>query len=215
MIPSWEERVFPKLKPGIYRVTGELEDHIQDTTDSTTDVPPGGCFSYDVRMVPDSVISGVVVTPEGQAVANARVGTEDMEPAVTDDQGRFQLRILQPGLYRISANAISRAGGNYAPWAPAIASGSPFRMGLTTHVDNVRIVLGQKLTARKLTVGAGRGMVIIRGWMPSAPDLIQRSLVLGGDPTVVQIWREMQYEVLFEGGKLMVPPGTADRHVER
>jgi hypothetical protein len=68
-------------------------------------------------------------------------------------------------------------------------------MKLTTHIDNVPIVVGQRLTPRKLTVGTGRNYTLasLRGWLPSTPDLVQESLLMGPGTLVTTIWREMQY----------------------
>jgi hypothetical protein len=104
--PSGTEHVFSRLAPGRYQVTGGLANYIHHTADSSMEVPPGACITADVRMVPDSMISGIVLTPQRQPAVHVQVGTAEMTPASTDDHGHFQLRIQRPGQYRITANAI-------------------------------------------------------------------------------------------------------------
>jgi hypothetical protein len=89
-------------------------------------------------------------------------------------------------------------------------------MKLTTHIDNVRIVLGRRLTPRKLTVSFGRNyhFASFSGWLPSTPDLVQTSAVMGPDTIVMTIWREMQYELDVVGRKIEIPAGNEDVQVD-
>ena len=208
--PSGTEHVFSNLAPGTYRVSGELANYIHDTGDPSLDLPPGACLRLDVRMVPDAVISGVVLTPDGQPVAGIAVATEGMPAATTDEQGRFRLRFLAPGVFRITANAGSFS--DFGPWAPAAARESPFEIGLTTQIRDVRIVLGPRLTKRLLTVQFGEkgGFGALKGWMPSSPDLAQSIVLMGNSPLLLPIWQEMQYEIKAAGKTTSIPPGNQD-----
>lgn len=121
--------------------------------------PPAVAKPIDVALQEGGVLVGQVVTPEGVPLPNATVGIDAGQQvlgvAKTDAQGRFAVRGLKGGVYRLSA---ADGSGVYRVWAPGMAPRGAQQGTL--------IVAGQDLT---------RGQVI-----PRARTWLRNPWVVGG-----------------------------------
>jgi hypothetical protein len=148
-------------RPGLLALTAEAEGYAADTAEA---IAPGA--EVELRLTPESVLAGVVVTAADRTpIAGALVEVDDAlaDPeappvsARTDAAGRFRIARLPPGRYQPRATIDGGRG-------EAAAS---VRLGLGETVDDVVIVVAPmaRVRGRLVIVGAAGERPCPRGYV--------------------------------------------------
>ena len=142
------------LKPGAYKVSAELPPqyyrHVRG--DDATTIADRGCAEVSFAAVPNGVVSGRVVSAEGEPVRKAEVallradaegplglGDEAGKDYMDDAEGRFEIGQIPPGEYVLGVN-LTAAPTSESPYPPT------FYPGVTERAEAsvIKLGLGEK-----------------------------------------------------------------------
>jgi hypothetical protein len=137
---------------------------------------PGRAVARVLLTVPDTTLRGVAVDEAGQPVGRARIlaGREGAAPTTTSrEDGTFELRGLEPGDWRIEAEA---SGPEHRRLHAEIVE---VHLEEKRPVEGLRLILRPRLTLSGQVVGpAGNGIagVLLYGVLDQEQQLLQRYL---------------------------------------
>ena len=140
-----------------YTVQAHLPDYFQKNAINVIKVRinPCGWANRGFYAVIDSSISGRVIGPDGNPVNNAivelmssnKAGFWSDKSAMSDSQGRFELRDVAPGAYLLGVN-ITEAPGKNRPYPPTWYPNAATRQSAAI----IEMEPGQKLSGYKITI---------------------------------------------------------------
>ncbi|WP_321477717.1 carboxypeptidase-like regulatory domain-containing protein [uncultured Paludibaculum sp.] len=149
---------FPSLPPGTYLVHAEQDGDQPD--DPTVEVRPKACNAVSFPRSPR--ITGTVVTSSGAPAANIELQALAVDDAVdssanTNGDGRFELRLSQPGSYILGVNLTHSAtfGTPYPRWyypgTPDPAAATKVTLSGLREVQSARLILPGRLAERTIS----------------------------------------------------------------
>ena len=160
------------LHPGQYILEAIHDDHVRHLQPIEVGY---GAMAHDIRLQPAATIEGRVVTADGVPVSDALVTARNDrfsiigdDPAVsgngpgaaaTDDDGRFVLRQVKPGLVHL--RAIHHHTASRQPTVVEVAVGEK-KSGVEVVVQPAFIVSGQVVHQRRRTIGIGDRFIGLR-----------------------------------------------------
>lgn len=142
------------LKPGKYKVEADLPSHYDrgERTAEELEVYDRGCASASFAAIPNGVVTGRVVTAEGEPVTEAKVVLvradldrpgEHEEAGVDymkDKEGRFEIGQVPPGEYVLGVNVTWMPQPD-SPYPPTYYPGTADRSGAAV----IKVGLGEKV----------------------------------------------------------------------
>jgi hypothetical protein len=149
-----------------YTVEAHLPDYFQNNqiTSTAVRINPCGWKVVNFPAVYDSSISGRVIGPDGNPVNNAvvelmssnKTGPWSDKSAMSDSQGRYELRDIAPGAYLLRVNITEAPEKNrpYPPtWYPNAAtrqSAAIIEMGPGQKLSGYEITISRRLAERTI-----------------------------------------------------------------
>ncbi|HEV2861245.1 MAG TPA: carboxypeptidase regulatory-like domain-containing protein [Pyrinomonadaceae bacterium] len=170
------------LKPGKYKVGADLppQYYRDEYTEKELEVYDRGCASAHFAAIPNGVVSGRVVTAEGEPVAKAKVvlvradlegpggmGDEAGVDYMEDKEGRFEIGQVPPGEYVLGVN-VTWMPQPHSPYPPTYYPGAADRSGAAV----IKVGLGERVADLLLRLPpplAGRKVHGVVVWPDGTP----------------------------------------------
>lgn len=145
-------------RPGAYLVSARDGDA---GVEVAADVPRADSIEIDLA-IPDTLLRGRVRRPDGEPAPGIRVTVQredglgrirwSGDQATTDDEGRWDIPGLEPGVYTVRANTSSWQGRSEKRWGKALRKGVTLDENAT--VDGIDFELEQAGTIAGRVIGA-------------------------------------------------------------
>ena len=145
-------------RPGAYLVSARDGDA---GVEVAADVPRADSIEIDLA-IPDTLLRGRVRRPDGEPAPGIRVTVQredglgrirwSGDQATTDDEGRWDIPGLEPGVYTVRANTYSWQGRSEKRWGKALRKGVTLDENAT--VDGIDFELEQAGTIAGRVIGA-------------------------------------------------------------
>lgn len=143
------------LAPGQVSVYAQAPKDVARLGEQLLTVKPGQTITgIDFNFTPGALVRGKVTDartgqPVEKAIVTAMQGTQGLNSAVADAEGKYELR-LPPGTYRLQATPRQAAGGYFSPTPPSEDEQLTCKEGEVIEAKDLVVRLPRKITVQLL-----------------------------------------------------------------